>query len=150
MVTAEEAAEVKSLASKAKSFRETFPGNTDMQAKAFASAVKSLDGAQLGKGEDPVAAHFDTAFGSLQGVDLITAKGKASGTLAESLERLNALYTSINNKVGYSLPSTLGMKSVDVADADGKTYAEALNGQLSAAAEKLQNARLAAFAKSFA
>merc|ERR1719258_856766 len=39
----------------AKSFRETFPGNTDMQAKAFASALKSLGGAQLGKGEDPVA-----------------------------------------------------------------------------------------------
>jgi len=179
----------------AKSFRETFPGNKDMQAKAFASAVKSLGGAQLGKGDDPVGAHFDAAFGSLQGVDLMTAKGNASGTLAErvaaaqqakekefqssfmvtaeeaaevkslaskakdgdfsklpaeSLERLNALYTSINNKVGYSLPANLGMKSVEAADADAKTYAEGVNSKLTAAAQQLQNARLAAFAKSFA
>jgi len=183
----------------AKSLKETFPKNADMQAKAFASAVKSLSGAQLGAGDDPVGAHFDAAFKSLQGVDLMTAKGNAAGTLAErvaaaqqakekefqgsfmvtaqeaaevkslvagaksgdgfdfsklsadSLEKLNNLYSSINNKVGYSLPTSIGMKSLEApADTEAKAYSEAVSAQLSDTAAKLQNARLTAFAKSFA
>merc|ERR1712039_738500 len=53
------------------------------QDKAFSAAIKSLGGAQLGAGEDPVAAHFEKALKSLDGVDLMTAKGNAKGTLAE-------------------------------------------------------------------
>jgi len=67
----------------ASSFRDTFPSDTGLQDKAFAAAVKSLSGQQLTTGEDPVSAHFDKAFASLQGVDLAKVQGKANGTLAE-------------------------------------------------------------------
>jgi len=100
MVTAEEAAEVKSLVSKAKS------------------------------GSD-----FD--FSKLP---------------QESLDKLNALYTSINNKVGYSLPTTLSSSKAVAAtgDSEAAAYVEKINTQLDAAAKQLQQARLTAFAKSFA
>lgn len=45
--------------------------------------MKSLSGAQLAVGEDPVAAHFEGAFKSLQGVDLGKAKADPKGSLAE-------------------------------------------------------------------
>merc|ERR1740121_479178 len=67
----------------AASFKDAFPSNSGMQDKAFAAAVKSISGAQLGVDEDPVAAHFNAAFASLQGVDLSTVKGDAKGSLAE-------------------------------------------------------------------
>merc|ERR1719265_3121425 len=67
----------------AASFRESFPGNSAMEDQAFDAAVKSLGGAQLSAGEDPVASHFNTAFQSLQGVDLMSVRGDAKGTLAE-------------------------------------------------------------------
>merc|ERR1712232_731603 len=144
----------------AASFKAAFPLNKSMQDQAFAGAVKSLSGAQLSAGEDSVAAHFASAFKSLDGVDLATMKGDANGTLPErvafaqqsrekdfkqsfmvtaeeaaevkalvakaksgsdfdftklseeNLTKLNGLYNSINNKVGYSLPATLGSKAV--------------------------------------
>jgi uncharacterized FlaG/YvyC family protein len=183
----------------AASFREQYPKNADMQAKAFSLAVKSLSGAQTAAGDDPIASHFNAAFNSLQGVDLMTAKGNATGTLAErvafaqqakekefqqtfmvtaaeaaevkslaaqaksgdgydfsklsadALAKLNGLYTSINSKVGYSLHDSLGMKAVEASsDVAAGAYAEAVNAQLTAGAAKLQQARLTAFAKSFA
>merc|ERR1712226_1745007 len=67
----------------AASFREEYPKDKGMQDKAFAAAVKSLSGAQLGAGEDPVAAHFEKALKSLDGVDLMTSAGNPNGTLAE-------------------------------------------------------------------
>merc|ERR1712151_965620 len=67
----------------ASSFREQFPTSKPMQEKAFAAAVKSLSGAALETGDDPVSQHFDDAFKSLGGVDLAKTKGNASGTLAE-------------------------------------------------------------------
>merc|ERR1712039_990394 len=54
-----------------------------MGGRAFEAAVKSLSGQQLDAGDDPVAAHFESAFASLQGVDLSATKGNASGSLAE-------------------------------------------------------------------
>merc|ERR1740123_2730952 len=54
-----------------------------MQDQAFSAAIKSLGGSQLAVDEDPVASHFNSAFGSLQGVDLSTVKGDAKGSLAE-------------------------------------------------------------------
>eukprot|EP00929_Paragymnodinium_shiwhaense_P070161 TRINITY_DN3551_c0_g1_i3.p2 TRINITY_DN3551_c0_g1~~TRINITY_DN3551_c0_g1_i3.p2 ORF type:complete len:523 (-),score=213.17 TRINITY_DN3551_c0_g1_i3:113-1681(-) len=183
----------------AASFKEAFPKSQEMQAQAFAGAVKSLGGQQLATGEDAVGAHFDKAFGSLAGVNLASMKGNATGTLAErvafaqqarekdfqqtfmvtaeeaaevkslvskaksgsdfdfsklpaeSLEKLNALYTTINNKVGYSLPQGLGSKAVtSTSDADATAYVEKINTQLDAAGKQLQQARLSAFAKSFA
>lgn len=67
----------------ASSFREKFPADKAMQDKAFASAVKSLSGTALKVEDDPVASHFNAAFSSLAGVDLMTAKGNAKGTLPE-------------------------------------------------------------------
>merc|ERR1712203_965442 len=54
-----------------------------MQDSAFSAAVKSLAGESLTANDNPVAKHFNDAFGSLQGVDLLTVKGNATGTLAE-------------------------------------------------------------------
>merc|ERR1712060_4642 len=134
----------------ASSFREKFPKEKAMQDGAFAAAVKSMGGESLTANDDPVAKHFNDAFGSLQGVDLMTVKGNATGTLAERVafaqqakekefqqtfmvtaaeasevkniaakaggkdfdlsklpadakERLSALYSSINQKVGYAM-----------------------------------------------
>merc|ERR1712060_406406 len=155
------------------------------------AAVKSLAGQQLGAGEDPVAVHFEDAFKSLQGVDVMKTKGDAKGSLAERVafaqqqkeaefqqtfmvtpgeakevrdiaskaksgsdydfsklpedaaKRLDELYTSINNKVGYSLPETLGTKTIaDTSDSAANTYVAQVNGQLTAAMAKLREARL--------
>jgi len=182
----------------AASFRDAFPTNAGMQDKAFAAAVKSLGGGQLSADEDPVAAHFNAAFSSLQGVDLSAVKGDAKGSLAERVafaqqakdlefqqsfmvtgaeaaevrklagaakagdgydfsklapdaaERLDALYTSINAKVGFALPEIAAKPIAATTDSAGNAYVEAVNAQLSAATAQLQNARLTAFAKSFA
>merc|ERR1712050_422475 len=143
----------------AASFKDAFPADAAMQDRAFAAAVKSLSGQQLGVSEDPVAAHFNAAFASLQGVDLSSVKGDAKGSLAERVayaqqakdlefqqsfmvtaaeaaevkslagaakvgdgydfsklapdaaERLDALYASINAKVGFAMPD-LDMKPI--------------------------------------
>jgi len=183
----------------AASFREQYPKNADMQAKAFSSAVLRMSGKEPAAGADPVAAHFDSALKSLGGVDLMTIKGNATGTLpervafaqqakekefqesfmvtaaeaaevkklagqaksgdafdfsklsADALARFSALYTSINAKVGYALPESLGSKPIATSgDAAANSYAEAVNSQLAADALKIQNARLSAFARSFA
>merc|ERR1719379_1529313 len=70
---------------------------------------------------------------------------------ADAKERLSALYTSINQKVGYAMPEDLGTKTITAtSDAAANGYIEAVNAQLAAANAQLQQARLAAFAKSFA
>merc|ERR1711988_1031803 len=69
----------------ASSFKEVYPGNLALQTKALAAAVKSLSGQPLAAGDDPVAAHFEDAFKSLAGVDLMTAKGDPKGSLAERI-----------------------------------------------------------------
>jgi len=67
----------------AASFKDKFPTDKALQDKAFSSAVKSLSGAQVTATDCPVASHFESAFKSLQGVDLNTAKADAKGSLAE-------------------------------------------------------------------
>lgn len=67
----------------AASFREQYPTSQEMQNKAFAAALKSLSGTALTVGDDPVSSHFETAFKSLAGVDLMTTKGDPKGSLAE-------------------------------------------------------------------
>jgi len=183
----------------AASFREKFPGDAGMQGKAFSAAVKSLGGDALQAGEDPVGLHFEEAFESLQGADLMSLQGNSKGTLAErvahaqqlkeaefqrtfmvtpeeakevrdlvgqakrgndfdfsslspvSAERLDALYSSINLKVGYSLPTDLGTKPIPMTS-DGTTsaYIEKVNAQLAAVGQQLREARLRAFAHAFA
>merc|ERR1740121_1495019 len=67
----------------AASFKDAFPSSEPMQNQAFTYAIKSVAGTQVDASEDPVAAHFNSAFESLQGVDLSAVKGDAKGTLPE-------------------------------------------------------------------
>merc|ERR1712151_1301190 len=69
----------------AASFKESYPKSTAMQGKAFTAALKSLSGQTLTTADDPVASHFEDAFKSLAGVDLMTTKGDPNGTLAERI-----------------------------------------------------------------
>merc|ERR1712187_1013024 len=160
----------------AASFKESYPNSAPMQGKAFTAALKSLSGQTLTTADDPVASHFEDAFKSLAGVDLMTTKGDPKGSLAERiafaqqakelefqqsfmvtpdevaevksivskapggdigklpsemLDKLNALYTKINQKVGYALPEDAGSKPISTtADTAANAYIEAVNGQL--------------------
>lgn len=183
----------------ASSFREEYPKSEAMQKQALAAAVKSLGGDVLKAGEDPVAAHFESALGSLGGVDLMTLEGNPAGTLAErvayaqqtkerefqttfmvtaaeaaevksigdlakdgdgfdfskleadSLSRLNALYTSINAKVGYSLPDSVGSKAINhSSDSEANAYIESINSELAVTMKQVETARLTAFVKALA
>merc|ERR1719476_673782 len=75
----------------AASFREKFPSDAGMQGKAFSAAVKSLSGEALQAGDDPVGLHFEDAFKSLQGADLMSLKGNSKGTLAERVAHAQQL-----------------------------------------------------------
>jgi len=179
----------------AASFREKFPTDSAMQKAALASAVASIGGGDAGA--DPVSKHFEDAFSSLAGVDLMKAKGDAAGTLAErvafaqqakeaefkqtfmvtaaeaaevkkvvkeagpdldfsklseaSAKKLDALYTSINMKVGFSLPESLGSQAIPAtSDSSTSGYVDSVNSQLAAMQAEVKNARLKAFAQSFA
>ncbi|CAK9041402.1 Hypothetical protein SCF082_LOCUS23924 [Durusdinium trenchii] len=83
---------------------------------------------------------------------------------AEALQRLEALYTSINAKatgrenrnavsgrqVGYALPDGLGAKPLTTtSDSTANSYVDKVNAQLSAATAKLRDARLKAFVEAF-
>merc|ERR1711988_767445 len=65
----------------AASFREKFPQDGSLEAKAFSAAVKSLSGASVPSAEDPVASHFTSAFASL--AEAGNASPDAKGTLAQ-------------------------------------------------------------------
>lgn len=181
----------------AASFKDSFPSSKALQDQAFSAAVKSLSGAQLAPGEDPVAGHFEAAFKSLQGVDLAKTKGDPKGTLAErvafaqqtkeaefrqnfmvtpgeaaevkslaskakagegydfsklapdGLQRLEALYSSINGKVGYAMPD-LSLKPISkTSDTTANAYVEKVNAQLAAVSGQLRDARLKAFVSAF-
>lgn len=183
----------------ASSFKEKFPKEKSLEDKAFSAALKSLSGAQLAPGDDPVSAHFEDAFKSLAGVDLTKLKGNATGTLAERVAyaqqvketefqtsfmvtaqeaeevkslanqaksgsdydfsklsaqaaaRLDALYVSINAKVGYALPEPVSVKPIATTpDAAANKYVEHVNSQLTLISQKLRDARLKSFVQSFA
>ncbi|CAE8679560.1 unnamed protein product [Polarella glacialis] len=69
---------------------------------------------------------------------------------ADAVKRLEALYTSINQKVGYSMPTNLGTKPIGAtSDSTANSYVENVNGQLTALDAKLQEARLKAFVAAF-
>eukprot|EP00932_Pfiesteria_piscicida_P009661 SRR837773.20421.p3 GENE.SRR837773.20421~~SRR837773.20421.p3 ORF type:complete len:225 (+),score=120.71 SRR837773.20421:91-675(+) len=181
----------------AASFRQQFPNDKGMQDKAFSSAVKSLSGATITAADDPVSAHFASAFQSLQGVDLSKIKGNPAGTLpervafaqqakdaefkqtfmvtaaeaaevkslaakaksgdkydfsklpADAAERLDALYSSINAKVGYSMPDLKPKPIPATTDAAANAYIEKVNARLAEAAASLRQARLTAFVSAF-
>jgi len=67
-----------------------------------------------------------------------------------SAKKLDALYASINSKVGYSLPASLGSTSVPAGpDASTNGYVEAVNAQLVTLEANLKAARLRAFTQAF-
>merc|ERR1711920_739383 len=181
----------------AASFKDAFPGDESLQNQAFTFAVKSIAGAQADASEDPVASHFNAAFGSLQGVDLSAVKGDAKGSLPERVafaqqakdlefqqsfmvtsaeasevkslagaakvgdgydfsklapdaaDRLDALYASINAKVGFAMPD-LAMKPIPHTKyGDANTYIDKVNAQLATVAQQLKAARLTAFVSAF-
>merc|ERR1712039_848592 len=85
-------------------------------------------------------------------VKAIASKAKSGSDydfskLPEDLaKKLDDLYTSINAKVGYSLPESLGTEPI-ASTSDGATssYVESVNAQLAEAGAKLREARLKAF-----
>jgi len=69
---------------------------------------------------------------------------------ADAMARLESLYTSINAKVGYSLPDSLGSKPIAAtSDSTANTYVDKVNAQLDSAMASLRNARLKAFVQAF-
>lgn len=73
----------------AASFKETFPKDAGLEAKAFSAALKSLSGASVSPAEDPVASHFTTAFASL--AEAGSASPDASGTLAQRVAHAQSM-----------------------------------------------------------
>merc|ERR1712226_332792 len=69
---------------------------------------------------------------------------------ADSLKRLEGLYTSINNKVGYAVPDLKTNPIPASSDSAADAYVEAVNSQLTEVTAKLHAARLKAFTQSFA
>lgn len=179
----------------AASFKDKFPSDSSMQAAAFQSALAGLSGEKTDS--DPVAAHFEDAFASLAGVDLMSVNGDPNGSLPErvaasqqakeaefkqtfmvtpeeasevkalvgeagsdfdfsklseaSATKLDSLYASINAKVGYSLPASVGSSAIAAtSDSAASGYVDSVNTQLAAMEASVKNARLKAFAQSFA
>lgn len=178
----------------ASSFKEKFPTDSEMQSQALQCAVKSLGGETITTADDPVASHFNRAFGGL--ADAANAKPNATGSLAErvayaqqvketefkqtfmvtvqeaaevkklaaeagasfdlsklsadSLKKLDGLYTSINGKVGFALPEISSKPIEDTSDVAADAYIGSVNAQLTDLSSKLHAARLKAFTQAFA
>merc|ERR1711920_808312 len=68
---------------------------------------------------------------------------------ADSAARLDALYTSINGKVGFVMPDIPSEAIRETTDSAANAYIGEVNTQLAAASASLRNARLTAFAQAF-
>jgi hypothetical protein len=170
------AMQTKALSAAVKSLSgQTLVAGDDPVAAHFADAFKSLSGVDLMKAKgDPKGSlaervafaqqekekEFQQAFmvtaAEAAEVKSLAAKGGGkdfdlSKLPADGKEKLSALYTSINQKVGYAMPESLGTQPIKAtSDSTANSYVEAVNAQLDAASAQLQQARLASFAKSFA
>lgn len=163
------AAAVKSLAG------ATVEAAEDPVAAHFASSFQSLQGVDLAtakadaKGslaervafaqqakEKEFQETFMVSAKEAEEVKALASKAKSgkdydfSKLPADALQRLEALYTSINAKVGYSLPESLGTKPIAATgDSAANSYVDKVNAQLETAASKLRDARLKAFVQAF-
>merc|ERR1712085_70738 len=63
----------------------------------------------------------------------------------EAAERLDALYASINGKVGFAMPNLVTNPIPPTADSVANSYTEKVNAQLASASQHLREARLKAF-----
>merc|ERR1712217_279013 len=147
--------------------------NDDPVAAHFDEAFKSLGGVDLTKTKgnpkgtlaERVAAAQQAKDAEFKQTFMVTAQEAAEvknlaskagkefdlAKLPEAdVERLDALYASINAKVGYSLPANLGSKPIgETSDSAANSYTAKIDAQLAAAAEKLREARLKAFVQAF-
>jgi len=112
---------------------------------AFAQQAKNLEFQQT----------FMVTAAEASEVKSLGAKAKSgngfdfSKLAPEAAERLDALYTSINAKVGYAMPD-LSMKPIaKTSDAAANAYVDKVNEQLAATAAQLRQARLTAFVSAF-
>merc|ERR1711920_347745 len=86
---------------------------------------------------------------SLAGVAKVGDGYDFSKLAPDAAERLDALYTSINAKVGFAMPD-LSMKPIPhTKDSDANAYIDKVNAQLAASAAQLKAARLQAFVSAF-
>jgi len=69
---------------------------------------------------------------------------------ADSLKRLEQLYVSINNKVGFAVPDIGAQAIAESADAAANAYIQQVNVKVASAHDTLRQARLKAFAQAFA
>eukprot|EP00435_Cladocopium_sp_Y103_P028057 s379_g7.t1 len=155
----------------AASFKEKFPTDKGMQDKAFSAAVKALSGAQgvdlatskadaKGTLAERVAFAQQAKEKEFQDSFMVTAKeaeevrslaSKAksgqdydfSKLPADALQRLEALYSSINTKVGYALPDSLGIKPIAAtSDSSANSYVDKVNAHLLKACESSRCSRV--------
>lgn len=68
----------------------------------------------------------------------------------ESQMKLEGLYATINNKVGFALPAVASKPVPTTSDSAADAYVIGVNAQLGELSSKLQSARLKAFAQAFA
>jgi len=151
----------------------TLEATDDPVASHFNEAFKSLGGVDLTKTKgnakgtlaERVAAAQQAKDAEFKQTFMVTAQEAAEvkslaskagkdfdlAKLPEAdAERLNALYASINAKVGYSLPAGLGSKPIGAtSDSGANAYTEKVDAQLAGAAAKLREARLKAFVQAF-
>jgi len=149
--------------------------NDDPVAKHFTDAFGSLQGVDLSKTKGSATGslpervayaqqakelEFQQTFmvtaAEVEEVKKLASQAKSGSEYdfsklpADAAARLDALYSSINLKVGFSLPETLGSKAIAAtSDGTANAYVEKVNTQLSSLDTKLREARLKAFVAAF-
>jgi len=83
-------------------------------------------------------------------VKALAAEGDPENLSPESLKKLESLYMSINNKVGFALPNVVLKPIAASADSAADVYVGEVNARLDGLTSKLHSARLKAFTQSFA
>jgi hypothetical protein len=119
------------------------PAGTLAERVAYAQQMKETEFKQTFMVTPEEAAEVKSLVGEAKDLDF-------SSLSSASAERLDALYTSINAKVGYSLPESLGCKTIPTGpDSGANAYVDAVNSQLSSMEASVKAARLRAFAQAF-
>lgn len=146
----------------------------DPVAAHFDAAFKSLAGVDLAKtkgdakgslaervafAQQAKNAEFQATFmvtaDEAAEVKTLASKAKAgdgydfSKLAPEAVERLEALYSSINGKVGFAMPDLSIKPIAHTSDSSANAYIDKVNAQLAASSQQLRDARLKAFVSAF-
>lgn len=120
------------------------------------SVLERVAFAQQGKERDFKANFMVTADEAAQVKTLTAPVKKGAGDYDfsklsdENAKKLDGLFSSINGKVGYHLPSEAGLKQLPlVGDSEADKYTEDVNTQIATISAKLKEERLKAFATAF-